>query len=117
MGIIDTHCHLYLEQFDEDRAAMMQRAQDEGVARFYLPNIDSTTLDALWGLVGAYPKQCFPMMGLHPCSVKENYQEELQLVEMELHTGKYFAVGEIGIDLPLLKITTGDAPMSSAAQI
>ena len=117
MGIIDTHCHLYLEQFDEDRAAMMQRAQDEGVARFYLPNIDSTTLDALWGLVGAYPKQCFPMMGLHPCSVKENYQEELQLVEKELHTGKYFAVGEIGIDLYWDKTTLDHQLEAFKAQV
>lgn len=67
--------------------------------RFYLPNIDGSTLSALWQMVDADPAHCFPMMGLHPCSVKENYREELALVEKELATGKYCAVGEIGLDL------------------
>lgn len=98
--MIDTHCHLYLEEFDNDRAAMKQRAFDQGVERFYLPNIDSGSLAALQKMVTEDPDHCFPMMGLHPCSVKANSLEaELELVKRELGTGRYSAVGEIGIDL------------------
>lgn len=98
MQLIDTHTHLYLEQFDEDRDEMIQRAKDEGVSQFLLPNIDSSTLEAMWDLCNSEPA-CKPMMGLHPCSVKENFAQELALVEKELRTGKYIAVGEIGVDL------------------
>jgi TatD DNase family protein len=98
MQLIDTHTHLYLEQFDEDRAQMIQRAKAEGVDLFLLPNIDSSTHLAMWDLCKSEPA-CKPMMGLHPCSVKENYRDELALVERELRLGKYIAVGEIGIDL------------------
>lgn len=98
MELIDTHTHLYLEQFDEDRDATIQRAKDEGVSQFLLPNIDSSTLPAMWELCNREPA-CKPMMGLHPCSVKENFAEELLVVEKELRTGKYVAVGEIGVDL------------------
>lgn len=97
--LVDTHAHLYLEQFDEDRDAMLQRASDNGVDTILLPNIDSTTTKRLWNLVDARPKQCKPMMGLHPCSVAENMKEELKHVRDELETDKYIAVGEIGIDL------------------
>src|ERR1700757_2590366 len=96
---IDTHTHLYLEDFDKDIDAVIKRALDAGVDKFFLPNIDSTSVEVMHALCKKYPKQCFPMMGLHPCSVKENYLEELNGVYQLLKANKYYAVGEIGIDL------------------
>lgn len=78
---------------------MMERALQNGVERMLLPNIDRSSTEALWEVVNAYPKRCFPMMGLHPCSVNESYKDELKHVEEELATDRYIAVGEIGIDL------------------
>ena len=95
---IDTHTHLYDAQFDEDRPEMIARALAAGVERMYLPNCDSGTLAAMQQLCAAFPDHCFPMMGLHPCSVKEDYKKELELVQHELKTGKYIGVGEIGLD-------------------
>lgn len=103
--LIDTHTHLYLPQFDEDRAEVIDRANEKGVERFYLPNIDSTSMDAMFALEAAHPESCFAMMGLHPCSVKENYEEELALVKKWLDTRDFCAVGEIGIDLHWDKTT------------
>lgn len=99
MKLIDTHTHLYAKQFDEDRAEMIQRAFEKGVQQFYLPNIDSESIEAMLDLEAAYPGKCFAMMGLHPCSVKENYEEELALVKEWLYKRPFCAVGEIGIDL------------------
>jgi len=99
MEMIDTHTHLYSEQFDEDRDAMIQRALNEGVKRFFLPNIDSNSIKGMKDLVAKYPNNCYPMMGLHPCSVGKNVAEDLALIEKELASNKYIAVGEIGIDL------------------
>jgi TatD DNase family protein len=97
--LIDTHTHLYLEQFDKDRDEMIQRAVETGVEKFYLPNIDSSSSDSMLALEAKYPERCFAMMGLHPCSVKENYQEELAIVKEWLDKRPFCAVGEIGIDL------------------
>ena len=99
MRIIDTHAHLYASQFDKDRKEMLQRAFDAGVEKVYLPNIDSTSIKAMLDLEAAYPNQCFAMMGLHPCSVKENFRSELALVEEWLKKRSFCAIGEIGIDL------------------
>lgn len=99
MILTDTHTHLYSEQFDEDRAAMIQRAFDLGVERIFLPNIDSSSISGMLALQQQFPKNCFAMMGLHPTSVKENYLKELQLVEQHLNKGQFCAIGEIGIDL------------------
>jgi len=96
--LIDTHAHLYLEQFDEDIDEVMKNALDHGVEKIFLPNIDSSTTQALNDLVRAYPDNCFPMIGLHPCSVKANYLDELKHVEEELAKGHYIAVGEVGLD-------------------
>ena len=96
---IDTHTHLYLEDFDTDRDEVMARAMKAGVEKFFLPNIDSSSIRVLHALCEKYPKQCFPMMGLHPCSVKENYKEELSIAYDLLKKRKYYAVGEIGLDL------------------
>jgi TatD DNase family protein len=99
MIITDTHTHLYSEEFDQDRAAMMQRAIDNGVTRFFVPAIDSSCTQAMYDLEKNYPDNVFLMMGLHPTHVKDNYLEELQQVEKELSKRKFYAVGEIGIDL------------------
>lgn len=96
---IDTHAHLYLKQFDDDREEMMTRAHNQGIEKVYLPNIDSSTIDRMLAMETTYPERCFPMMGLHPCSVKENYKEELAIVEKWLGQRLFCAVGEIGVDL------------------
>lgn len=98
MTIIDTHCHLYSEEFDVDREAMIKRAQQLGVQKFYLPGIDSESIGAMLKMEEDYPNVCFPMMGLHPCYVKENYKEELNIVENWLLKRKFVAIGEIGLD-------------------
>ena len=97
--ITDTHTHLYSEQFDLDRDQMIQRAIDAGVSRFFIPAIDSTCTQAMFDLEKNHPGHVFLMMGLHPTYVKDNYLEELQHVESELAKRKFYAVGEIGIDL------------------
>ena len=84
MKLIDTHCHLYSKEFDRDREEMIQRAEREGVERFYLPMVDSGSRAALLELEALHPDKCFGMTGLHPCSVKENYAAELRIVEEDL---------------------------------
>lgn len=96
---IDSHTHLYLDAFQDDRKSMIQRALDAGVSRMLLPNIDSSTTKALFSLSASYPSQCLPMMGLHPTSVKENYLEELRHIEGQLEREGIIAIGETGIDL------------------
>ena len=98
MKMIDTHCHLYGEAFARDQAEMIQRAEKEGVGRFYLPAIDSGSREALLALEAQYPGVCIGMAGLHPCSVKGNYLEELRVVEEDLARRPWVAVGEIGLD-------------------
>jgi len=99
MIITDTHTHLYSKQFDVDRKEMVKRALDKGVSRFFIPAIDSGYTDAMFKLKKDFPNNVFLMMGLHPTSVKENYQEELYLVKEWLDKRPFYAVGEIGIDL------------------
>jgi TatD DNase family protein len=99
MIITDTHTHLYSEAFDEDRKAMIQRALDANISRFFIPAIDSTYTEAMLQLENYFPENIFLMMGLHPTHVKENYKEELAHVENMLSRRKFYAVGEIGIDL------------------
>lgn len=98
MVIIDTHCHLYLEDFKNDIDIVIERAKAYGVTKFYLPAIDSTVIDPMLALADKYPGLCMAMMGLHPCSVKENYQEELKIVEQWLRKRDFVAIGEIGLD-------------------
>lgn len=97
--LIDTHTHLYLPEFDADRAEVMQRAMQEGVENFFLPAIDSRVIGSMLAMEAAYPGQAHAMMGLHPCSVKEDYETELELVEEWLSRRQFCAIGEIGIDL------------------
>jgi TatD DNase family protein len=97
--ITDTHTHLYASQFDKDQAAMMQRAKDAGVSRFFVPAIDSSYTESMMKLEKAFPTEVFLMMGLHPTSVKANYLEELAHVKEWIDKKNFFALGEIGIDL------------------
>jgi TatD DNase family protein len=95
---IDTHTHLYDEQLMAEEEAMIQCALDAGVNKMYMPNCDSTTIDGMMHLADKYPAHCLPMMGLHPVYVKENYKDELAIVEQWLGKRKFAAVGEIGLD-------------------
>lgn len=96
---IDTHTHLYSEEFKDDRTSIIMKAIDNGVHQLYLPNVDSTSIEGMLALEREFPNACLPMMGLHPCSVKENYQEELALVKQWLDKRPFVAIGEIGLDL------------------
>lgn len=98
MTITDTHAHIYLPEFAENRKEMLERAEKEGVKKILLPAIDSESHPALVELAAKYPEQCRPMMGLHPCYVKENYREELRIAREYLEKGGFVAVGEIGLD-------------------
>ncbi len=97
----DTHTHLYLDTFDEDRKEVIARAIDAGVKYMFLPNIDSSSIADLESLIADHPETCFGMMGLHPTSVKDDYREQMGVIEMELrkNRNRYCAIGEIGIDL------------------
>ena len=99
MIITDTHTHLYSEAFDEDRDRVIQNALDLGIKRFFIPAIDSSYTASMLALEKSYPDNIYLMMGLHPTHVKENYKEELQHVVEMLSKHKFYAVGEIGIDL------------------
>ena len=99
MRLIDTHAHLYLEQFSIDLDEVIENSQNCGIGAILLPNIDSSTIDAMLSLHKDHPGYCYPMMGLHPCSVKDDFKEELRCVKQYLDEGVFVAVGEIGIDL------------------
>ncbi len=96
--LIDTHCHLYLDAFKQDIQEVIERSVYEGVEQFILPAIDSSEVENLLNLEKAWPENCFAMMGLHPCSVKENHLEELQIVKDWLARRNFVAIGEIGLD-------------------
>lgn len=97
--LVDTHSHLYEESFLPDWDEVVMRCMEADVKKILLPNVDSSTLDALKLTVSKNPDLFLPMMGLHPCSVKENFKDELAIARENLFAGKYIAVGEIGIDL------------------
>lgn len=98
--MIDSHSHIYADDFIDDLPEMIARAQAAGVSKILMPNIDSSSLEALYKVHDAYPDLALLMMGLHPCSVQEGYKEELQRIEKELDSGREFiAIGEIGVDL------------------
>jgi TatD DNase family protein len=99
LTITDTHTHLYSEAFDDDRNDMINRAIKEGVSRFFIPAIDSTYTESMLQLEKDYPDNIYLMMGLHPTHVKKNYEDEIKHVEDMLSSRKFYAVGEIGIDL------------------
>jgi TatD DNase family protein len=96
---IDTHAHIYAEDFSKDREDMLTRSEEEGVREIYMPNIDHTSVDAMLEVEARHPDFCFSMMGLHPCSVKKDFETELYKVEAWLGKRNFAAVGEMGTDL------------------
>lgn len=100
MNYIDSHSHLYLEEFNNDLPQVIERARLAGVSHILLPNIDSTTINDMLRVSQAYSGYCFPMMGLHPTSVNSTFEKELQVIEKSLTlSDEYIAIGEIGLDL------------------
>ena len=97
--LIDTHSHIYSEDFIDDIDDVITRAYDNDVRKIILPNIDSSSVKKMLDLADHYPQICYPLMGLHPTSVGDDYQEELELVEFWLKKRKFYGIGEIGIDL------------------
>jgi TatD DNase family protein len=95
---IDTHAHIYLEEFDQDREEMLRRCTDARVNEIYMPNVDHTSIDRMMELEAKHPN-CKAMMGLHPCYIKKDFEKELYLVESWLNRRVFFAIGEIGTDL------------------
>jgi len=96
--MIDTHAHLYAEEFDGDRLEVLERAKMAGIKKILLPNIDETSIERL-NTLSDTSSVCIPMMGLHPCYVTENYRKQLEVIKTEFDKRSYIAVGEIGIDL------------------
>lgn len=99
MILTDTHTHLYSKEFDPDRTELINKAISNGVERFFMPNVDSGSIPGMFQVEKQFPDHCFPMMGLHPCSVNATYPQELKVVEHWLRQRKFTAIGEIGIDL------------------
>jgi TatD DNase family protein len=99
MNLIDSHTHLYLNHFEDDIDEVVNKAIDSGVSKFLLPNIDVETLPDLLSLVKNFPGSCFPMIGLHPTSVKKDFRKDLELLRSEIENHDFIAIGEIGIDL------------------
>ncbi|EEI92714.1 hydrolase, TatD family [Sphingobacterium spiritivorum ATCC 33300] len=97
--LTDTHTHLYYHIGTPLMEEQMQRCFDRGIERIFLPNVNTESIPKVMDTVHAYPQNCFPMLGLHPCDVKENYREELSSIEEALSTHKVYAIGEIGLDL------------------
>ena len=96
---VDTHTHLFVDAIDEDRSEIVQKPINSGIKKMLLPNIDIDTIDAMNDLAEAFPSNCYPMMGLHPGSIKEDWKERLEIIRKHLFEGDYIAVGEIGMDL------------------
>lgn len=117
MQFIDTHTHLYSSQFDEDRHQVVQRAIDAGITKLLLPNVDLDSIDGMHQLVADFPQNCFPMLGLHPCSVDENWENELNQLYQYADQHAYCAIGEIGIDLYWDKTTLSYQQKAFAKQI
>lgn len=99
VSFVDTHTHIFSSEFDHDRDQAINRAKQIGVKRMILPNIDSSSIDSLLKVANDYPNYCFPTMGLHPTSVKADFERELMVVEKYLTDSAFYGVGEIGIDL------------------
>ncbi len=98
MKLIDTHTHLYSKEFSTDIEEVIKRAEEEGVFKFYLPSVDSAEAEAMFALEKKYPDKCIAMIALHPCSVKENYKEELDTIKHLLQQRKFAGIGETGLD-------------------
>lgn len=99
MILTDTHTHLYYVIDEKERAEQIERCFKNDITRLFLPNVSSQSIAMVMDLAKAYPQNCFPMLGLHPCDVKENFEEELSIINQHIQKNKIYAIGEIGIDL------------------
>jgi TatD DNase family protein len=99
MILTDTHTHLYYQEDDDKRAALIQRCIDNDIKRLFLPNVDAASVTQILNLVKEYPGMCYPMLGMHPCSVKEGWEDELAIIRASEKDNTIYAIGEIGIDL------------------
>ena len=118
MNFIDTHTHLFASEFKDDIDIVVKNAINSGVSKMLLPNIDSTTTNNMLQLCNKYPQHCFPMIGLHPCSVKkDNIEKEILHVEEMLNKNKFIAIGEIGLDLYWDKSTLSYQKVAFESQI
>jgi TatD DNase family protein len=115
--IIDTHSHIYLPEFDADREPMLMRAENEGISLILMPAVDQETYLAMQKAEESFPKKCLSMMGLHPCSVKEGYKQDLKIAEEYLGKRRFVAVGETGLDFYWDKTFTKEQYESFQAQI
>ncbi|MDJ1481288.1 TatD family hydrolase [Cytophagaceae bacterium YF14B1] len=98
MQFVDTHAHIYGDQFNNDRKIMLKRTFSAGVTKIFMPNVDSTSIKGMLALEDQYPDQCFSMMGVHPCSIEADFERELKIAEDWLAKRKFVAIGEIGLD-------------------
>src|SRR5688500_19312024 len=96
---IDTHAHIYADGFKDDINDVLRRCEEERIDKIFMPNVDHTSIDAMLEMEHRWPSICYPMMGLHPCSVKKDFERELYVIENWLADRKFAAVGEIGTDL------------------
>jgi len=117
MILTDTHTHLYAEQFDEDRDLVIEKCLNKEIKRLFLPNIDKDSVKGMMQLAIKYPKNCFPMIGIHPCSVNEKWEEELEEYKTLAKNNSFYAIGEIGIDLFWDKTTLPIQQAAFEAQI
>lgn len=117
MILTDTHIHLYSENFEEDRDQLIEEAMENDIRRFFIPAIDSDYVPAMYDLEKNFPANIFLMAGLHPTHVKENFEQELDLIEAQLSERKFYAVGETGIDLYWDKSTLGSQQEAFKRQI
>lgn len=105
MILTDTHTHLYYETDPQKLVELVNRSLENKVNRLFLPNVDSESIPLVFGLSELFPENCFPMLGLHPCDVKENFKDELANIHKEILVRKIYAIGEIGVDLHWDKTT------------
>jgi len=116
-NLIDTHAHLYLSEFENDLADVIDRSKEAGVEKIYMPNIDSNSIDGMLRIEKKYPDYCASMMGLHPCYVKNEYKDELETIKSWFEKHPFCAVGEIGIDLYWDKTYVNEQIAAFEAQI
>lgn len=117
MVLTDTHTHIYYESDSEKRTAMIQRCFDAGITRLFLPNVDTSSMPLIFDLVNNYPENCFPMLGLHPCDVKDDWRGQLEQIHEAFGNHKIYAIGEIGIDLYWDKTTLANQIKAFKIQI
>lgn len=114
---IDTHTHLFAEEFDEDRSEVVNRSIAAGVQKMLLPNIDESTVERMYQLCNDFPSNCYPMMGIHPCSVKKEVHQQLENFKKLMENKSFIAIGEIGIDLHWDKESLSEQEIAFRTQV